>query len=259
MAVAVAELAGVAFLVLFYLWLLSLVLKSFASLLRILYLWLCDETVRDRLTASGIGRAFYAAFFPFGDVAVASATDDYVRKIDGASVALGRLLLDESRRLCKWKSAAIRALEKKATMQLAVAGVILAVLATLGRNDLTSAYRAIPVAALVVAIAAYMKASYIRVRALPSFGEHLTDDGVVEPLNEGRFAALAAGTWHEYDLDLEVVNKTKMRYVKTGNIWFIAALLITLLLVIAPGSSNATPPGAFGTPAPNDLFRNPHV
>ncbi len=271
MAVDIAELAGVAFLVVFYLWLLSLALKPIASLFNGLYVWLCDEAVRDRIAASTPGRAFLAAFFPFGrvqvrevtdahrDAAVASLRDDYLTEVDGAATALARLLMDENRRLCEWKVAAIRAVEKKATSQIAAAGIILAVLAALDRSDLSIGYKAIPIAALVVAIMAYLKASYIRVGALPSFGHYLANGVIIEPLNEGRLAVLAAGAWHEYGLELEVVNETKARYVTTGTFWLVFALLMTLALMFVPGSSNATAQGAFSTPAPNDFMRNSHI
>ena len=244
MGTGVAELAGVVFLVAFYVWLLIVLITSvckwIVSSFGRLNSSLSDDAVRDRVAGTALGKVFLTAFWPFGDVQIPKATaTDRDAAIVSASIAPARLLMDENRRLCEWKLASIRAIEQKAIGQATAAAIIFAVLAAFSRDDLSFAYRAIPIASLVVAIAAYIKTAYIRAGGLPSFGPYLATDVIAEP-NEGRLAILAGNAWYAYGLELDAVSKIKGRYVKTGNFWLIAALLVILLLAVLPAAPSTT-------------------
>ena len=211
-------------------------------------------------------RLFETAFWPFGKVERREVTDDerarvvaslqldYLNKLDAKSVGFAQLLMDENRRVCEWKIASVRELEKKAIAFIAVAGTILTLLAAFGR-DLAFGYRAIPILLLVVAVMAYIKACYIRSGALPSAGHFLSTRVIEEPLNEARFALLTAGAWHQYGLDLEVANKTKARYVRTGNFWLVAALFAIVAVVFLPSAPNS-PGSGVNKPSPCPSMRS---
>lgn len=228
MGTAVGELAGVVFLVGFYIWLIIVLVtpicqwiaRAFARLNSSL----SDDAVRDRVAEKPLGKVFLTALWPFGDLqlpAVTAAERDAT--VDAASFARARLRMDENRRVCEWKIASIRATEQKAIAQVTAAAIILAVLSAFGRDDLSFVFKAIPIAALIVAIAAYLKTAYIHMTSPPSV--------ISEPLDEA---------WHDYGFKLDAVSKIKVRYVKTGNFWFIAALLMILLLAILPAAPNAS-------------------
>lgn len=170
--------------------------------------------------------------------AVASVRQDHLLKLDDKSIPLARLLMDENRRICEFKIASIRGLDTKAIGQVAAAGTILALLSAFGSN-LAFWARAIPIFFLIVAIAMYVVAAYVRTGALPSFGHYLSTGIIAEPKNEARVAMLAAGAWRDYSRDLEVVNETKAKYVKIGNVWLVGALLAILVAVLLPSGSNA--------------------
>ncbi len=238
MGTDVAELGGVVFLVAFYIWLIIVLVTPLCRWIVRLYdglhSSLSDEAVRDRVADTALGKVFLAAFWPFGDVKTREAAitdrDD--------SIPPARLPMDENRRLCEWKLASIRTIEQKAISQLMAAGIILAVVAAFGRDDLPFVYKAIPIALLIVAIMAYIRTAYMRVDGTPSFGD-LNTDLLADPLNEGRLAIHRAGAWYEYGLDLDAVNKSKARYATTGNFWLIAALLMILFLVSVPAPSKS--------------------
>ncbi|HET6276262.1 MAG TPA: hypothetical protein VFE16_10075, partial [Candidatus Cybelea sp.] len=102
---------------------------------------------------------------------------------------------------------------------------------------------------LGVAVFAYLRAVYVREGALPSPGLYLSAGIVWEPWNEGRIATLLAGAWKDYGLELEVANEYKARYVRTGNVWLVVALVSIVVLGFLPsGSKSDTNAGA--SPAP---------
>lgn len=253
MGTDIAELAGVVFLVAFYIWLIIVLVTPLCRWIVRLFAGLnsslSDEAVRDRVTDTALGKVFLAAFWPFGEVKTREST---ITDRD-ASITSARLLMDENRRLCEWKLASIRTIEQKAISQVTAAGIILAVVAAFGRDDLPFGYKAIPIALLIVAIMAYIRTAYMRVDGMPSFGD-LNSDVLADPLDEGRLAIHAAGAWYEFGLELDAVNKSKARYATTGNFWLIAALFMILLLVSLAAPSGTANRGACCTPTPNPLM-----
>lgn len=207
--------------------------------------------------------AFVTAFWPFvrlkprmignqdrTDAINALRAPTYVR-LNAESIGLGRLLMDEARRVCELKLESIRALEKKALGQVTAAGTILAILAVFERS-LPFGYKAIPIVMLAVAVSAYLGAAYVREGKLPSIGVYLSRDVVSEPWNEARIAVRQAGAWKDYGLELEAANEAKARYVRTGNVWLIGALVAIVAAVFLPAwSKSSTCAGASQASSPS--------
>lgn len=197
------------------------------------------------------------AFWPFGNVDLRKVTTANrtaalltlqpleIKAVSAESLSLAKFLMNENRRISDYKLASVRSLEKKATGQITAAGTILALLTAFG-TDLPIILRAFPIAFLVVAIMAYIRASYVRTASLPSFSYYVSLEVIADPQNEARIAALAASAWGKYGLELERANTIKARYVRTGNFWLVLALLTILLLAFLPalpkGPSEGTSP-----------------
>jgi hypothetical protein len=163
--------------------------------------------------------------------------------VDLKALSIAKLLMEENRRICEWKRGSIIALEKKATNLVAAAGTGLALLAAFNR-DLPFSYNAVPVVLLVIAVILLVIALYVREGALPSFGNYVSEVVLKEPCNEPRLYFIAARAWSDYAREIEATNRTKARYVRSGAIWLVIAIIAALVVVFisAPRAAPQTAP-----------------
>jgi hypothetical protein len=146
------------------------------------------------------------------------------------------LLLTEVKRVVDFKVASIRALEGKAVAQMGVSGTVLGLLAAFSAN-IATAWKALPLSLLLLAILAYLQAIYIRTGSLPSLGAYMTDTIVTDETNEGKIALQLATAWNDYGLEAEQSNLRKARFVRSGNLWLRLALVsVVLVEFFAPRS-----------------------
>lgn len=173
-------------------------------------------------------------------------------------VSLARFLLEETQRVVDVKIASIRSLEGKAIAQVGVAGTILALLAAFA-SQIPAGWKAAPLAFLLIAILAYVKAGYVRSGSLPTVGSYVTKRITSGEYNEREISLQLAVAWYEYGLELEQVNTIKANFMRAGNVWLQFALVVLVLQILFFGLYSTGKPGAVPEVAPRQSAKQESI